>query len=74
MLPEALSEALGISLSEVMNHYYSESDDVKRDHLIRDALDRKRMEEESEEWLAKEAQKRDIMDKLIHRGRYDDSF
>jgi hypothetical protein len=74
MLPEALSEALGISLLEVMNLYYSELDSVKRDCLIGNALDRKQMEEEGEEWLAEEAWKRDIMDELVHCRRDDDSF
>jgi hypothetical protein len=39
MLPAALSEALGISLSEVMDHYFNGSDEVERVHMIEDALD-----------------------------------
>jgi hypothetical protein len=74
MLPEALSEALGISLLEVVNQYYSESDDAKRDRLIGDALDQKRMEEEVEEWLWEEAQKADIVAEFVHCGREDASF
>jgi hypothetical protein len=34
MLPEAVSEALGISLSEVCDLYFGELDVVCRDHLI----------------------------------------
>jgi hypothetical protein len=44
MLPEALSEALGVSLSEVQ--YYNESDKDKRGRMIGDVLDRKRMGDE----------------------------
>jgi hypothetical protein len=50
MLPEALSEALGISLSEVLAHYYSISDLDERGHIISKAIDRRRLEEEGEEW------------------------
>jgi hypothetical protein len=46
MLPAALSEALGISLSEVMDHYFNGSDEAERVRLIEDALDRRRSEEE----------------------------
>jgi hypothetical protein len=74
MLPAALSEALGISLSEVMNRYYSGSNEVKRVRLIEDALDRRRTFEEGEEWLAEEARRMDIIAERIHRGRDDDSF
>jgi hypothetical protein len=41
MLPEAISEALGISLSKVLDLYLGELDEVRRGHLIGDALDRK---------------------------------
>jgi hypothetical protein len=71
MLPEVLSEALGVSVSEVMRLYYNESDDIKRDHLIGDALDHKRTEEEGEEWLKEEAQKREVVAELVHRRRED---
>jgi hypothetical protein len=57
MLPEALSDVLGVSLSEVLAKYYSGSEVGERGHLIGDALDRKRSEVEGEEWLAKEARK-----------------
>jgi hypothetical protein len=74
MLLEVLSEALGISLLEVINYYYSKSDDVKRDCLIGDVLDRKQTEEEGEEWLKEEAWKRDVVAALIHCKREDNSF
>jgi hypothetical protein len=57
-----------------MDLYYSESDEEKRDRLIGDALDRKRTEEEGEEWLREESQKADVVAKLVHRGREDASF
>jgi hypothetical protein len=57
-----------------MNRYYSELDEVKRDGLIGDALDRKRTEEEGEEWLQEEARKADIIAKLVHHRRDDDLF
>jgi hypothetical protein len=68
MLPEVLSDALGISLSEVLEHYYSLSDLVERGRLIGEAMDRRRTEEEGEEWLAEEARKRDAVAELVHRG------
>jgi hypothetical protein len=40
MLPEAVSEALGISLSDVLALYFGERDDVRRGHMIGDAIDR----------------------------------
>jgi hypothetical protein len=73
MLPKAISEALGVDLSKVMNLYFGELDDVKRGHLIGNAIDRRRTTEEGEEWLEEEARKRDIVDELVHRGR-DDMF
>jgi hypothetical protein len=73
MLPEALSEALGVSLSEVLERYYSGSDEAERGRLIGNALDRKWTEEEGEEWLAKEAHRRDVVTELVHRGG-DDTF
>jgi hypothetical protein len=67
MLLEAVSEALGISLSEVLNLYFGEFDDVEQGHLIGDAIDRRRMGEEDQAWLDEEEAK------LIHRGG-DDTF
>jgi hypothetical protein len=46
LLPEAVSEALGISLSEVLNLYFGELDEGTRDRLVWDAIDRCRGEEE----------------------------
>jgi hypothetical protein len=73
MLPKALSDALGIGLSEVLGRYYSVSDLVERSRLIGEALDRRRTEEEGEEWLAKEACKRNALAELVHRGG-DDTY
>jgi hypothetical protein len=44
MLLEAISETLGISLSEVLDLYFGELDKVRRDHLIWDSIDRCRDE------------------------------
>jgi hypothetical protein len=73
MLPEAISEALGIDLSEVLSLYFRELDDVRRGRMIGDAMDRRRVIKEGEEWLAEEAHRRDIMDAFVHR-RGDDTF
>jgi hypothetical protein len=67
MLPEALSEALGVSLSEVMKLYYNESDNVKRGHLIGNALDRKWMGEEDQEWLDRESKRREEVEVSSYR-------
>jgi hypothetical protein len=74
MLPTALSEVLGISLSEVMVRYFDGSSDDERVRLIEDALDRRRSEEEGEEWLAGEARRRSLIQERVHRNREDDSF
>jgi hypothetical protein len=74
MLPEAISEALGVDLSEVLSLYFGEPDDVRRGHLIGDAIDRRRTIEEGEEWLAEEGRRRAIIAEWIHCGRDDDSF
>jgi hypothetical protein len=73
MLPEALSDALGISLSEVLGRYYSISDLGERGHLIGEAMDRRRMEEEGEEWLSEEARKWGAVAELVHQGG-DDTY
>jgi hypothetical protein len=67
MLLEAVSE-VGIDLSEVMSLYFGELNDMKRGHLIGNAIDRRRITEEGEEWLAEEAHRRDAMDEFVHRG------
>jgi hypothetical protein len=74
MLPTALSEALGISLSEVMDHYFNGLDEAERVHMIEDALDRRRTFEEGEEWLAREARRMSVMLERIHRGQDNDLF
>jgi hypothetical protein len=73
MLPVALSEALGISLSEVMDHYFNGSDEAERVRLIEDALDRRRTAEEGEEWLVAESRRRATVAEMEHR-RGDDTF
>jgi hypothetical protein len=59
ILPEALSEALGVSVLDIMKLYYHESDNVGRGRLIGNALDRKRMGEEDQEWLDRESKHRE---------------
>jgi hypothetical protein len=74
MLPVALSEVLGISLSEVMEHYFNGSSEDERARRIGDAMDRKRSDEEGEEWLAGEARRRSVILERVHQNREDDSF
>jgi hypothetical protein len=59
MLPEAVSEALGISLSEVLDLYFGELDEVRRGRLIGEALDRRMMGEWDQEWLDEESRRRE---------------
>jgi hypothetical protein len=73
MLPVALSEALGVSLSEVLDHYYNESDEVKRGCLIWNTLDRKGMGERDQEWLDGESQHREEIEVSSHRWE-DDTY
>jgi hypothetical protein len=42
LLPEAISEALGISLSEVFDLYFRDIDEVAGDRLVWEAIDRRR--------------------------------
>jgi hypothetical protein len=74
MIPEAISEAFGIDLSEVWSLYFGELDDMRRGRLIGEAMDRSRTAEEGEEWLAEEAHRGDVVDQLVHRGREDELF
>jgi hypothetical protein len=74
MLPAALSEALGISLADVMMRYFDGSEESERVRRIEEALDRRRELEEGEEWLARERNRTDNMLEWIHRGQDDDSF
>jgi hypothetical protein len=72
-LPKALSDVLGISLSEVLEHYYSVSDLAERSHLIGEAMDRRRTTEEGEEWLEVESRRMNAVAEMVHR-RGDDTF
>jgi hypothetical protein len=74
MLPKALSDALGFSLSEVLAQYYSISDLDERGRIIGEAIDRRRSEEEGEEWLIGEARRRSEILERVHQGREDASF
>jgi hypothetical protein len=46
LLPESISEALGISLSEVIGLYFRDIDEGQRDCLVWDMIDQRRMNEE----------------------------
>jgi hypothetical protein len=74
ILPATLSEALGISLSDVMDRYFDGSEESVRVRRIEEALDRRREFKEGEEWLAQESSKTVAMLERIHRGQDDDSF
>jgi hypothetical protein len=67
MLPEAVSEALGISLSEVLDLYFGELGKVERGCLIGDAIGRRRMGEQDQEWLDKESWRREAAFILSYR-------
>jgi hypothetical protein len=73
MLPKALSKALGVSLSEVLDCYYIESDEVERGHLIENTLDREQMGDRDQEWLDGESQCREEAKISSHR-REDDTY
>jgi hypothetical protein len=66
MLPEAVSEALGISLSEVLDLYFGELDGVRRGRLIGDALDQRMLVERDREWLEGESRRRVLDSNLTH--------
>jgi hypothetical protein len=74
MLPAALSEVLGISLSEVMEWYFDGPGEEDRVRCIEDAVDRRRSEEKGEEWLVGEARRRSKIFERAHQNRDDDSF
>jgi hypothetical protein len=59
MLPEAISEPLGISLSEVLDLYSGELDETRRGRLIWDALDRRMLEEWDHEQMEAESRRMD---------------
>jgi hypothetical protein len=68
-LPEAVSEALGISLSEVLHLYFGELDEDTRDRLVWDVIDRRRGEEEDMDIL-REGSRR--ADEAEFRSYYED--
>jgi hypothetical protein len=70
-LPEAVSEALGISLSEVLNLYFGELDEDTRDCLGWDAIDRRRGEEEDLDILWEESHR---ADEAEFRSYYEDDM
>jgi hypothetical protein len=72
MLPEAISEALGISLSEVLDLYFGGINKERRDRLVWDAIDRRRMEVEDREWLEGESRRRDHEE--LYCGEPDDTY
>jgi hypothetical protein len=74
MLPIALSEVLGISLSDVMEHYFDGSDEGERVRQIEDTVERRRSNQEDEDWLAREARRRSVVLEWAHLSREDDSF
>jgi hypothetical protein len=74
MLPAALSKVLGISLSEVMERYFDGLGEDERVHRIEDAIERRRSDEEGEDWLAGEARRRSMVLERVHWNREDDSF
>jgi hypothetical protein len=74
MLPFALSEALGISLADVMMRYFDGLEESERVRRIEEALDRRREFKEGEEWLAQQSRRTDIMLERIHQGQDDNSF
>jgi hypothetical protein len=73
MLPEAISEALGISLSKVLGLYFGGIGEEQRDRLVWDAIDRRRMNIEDEAWLEVESWRRDVVAEMVYRGG-DDTY
>jgi hypothetical protein len=72
MLPEAISEALEISLAEVLDLYFGSINEKRRDHLVWDTINRRRMEVEDCEWLEGESRRWD-REELYH-GEPDDTY
>jgi hypothetical protein len=70
-LPEAISEALGISLSEVLDLYFGGIDKDQQDRLVWDTINRHRMEVEDREWLERESRRQDYED--LYCGGPDDT-
>jgi hypothetical protein len=73
MLPTALSEILGVSLSEVMRLYFDGSEESLHVRRVEEALDRRMVNIEGEEWLAREASWLTLDLEHNHEGE-DDSF
>jgi hypothetical protein len=68
MLPEAISEALGNSLSEVLDLYFRDISDEQWDRLVWDAIDRRRINVEDEAWLEGESRRRNAVAEMVYRG------
>jgi hypothetical protein len=74
MLSSALSEALGISLADVMVRYFDGLEESDRVRRVEEAVSRRMEFEEGEEWLARQSHLTDIMLERMHRGQDDDLF
>jgi hypothetical protein len=72
LLPEAVSEALGISLSEVLNLYFGELDKDTRDCMVWDAIDRCRGEEEDMHWVREQCHREEEAEFTLYYK--DDTF
>jgi hypothetical protein len=55
MLPEAISEALGISLFKVLDLYFGDLNEVRKDCLIWDLIDRHKDELQERSWFEENA-------------------
>jgi hypothetical protein len=73
MLLIALSEVLGISLSEVMERYFNGSEEDVWVCHIEEAIERRRSEREGEEWLVEEASHMSLDLERVHQSE-DDMF
>jgi hypothetical protein len=71
LLPEAVSKALGISLSDVLNLYFGELNKDTRDCMVWDAIDRHRGEEEDMHLLREDRRR---ADKAEFRSYYKDDM
>jgi hypothetical protein len=70
LLPEAISEALGITLSEVFDLYFRDIDEVMRDRLIWEAIDRHRDDLQERSWFEENTQREQ---EAVHRSYRKDS-
>jgi hypothetical protein len=71
LLPEAISEALGISLSKVLILYFGELDKNTRDRMVWDVIDRCRGEEEDMHVLREDSRR---ADEAEFRSYYEDDM